>query len=314
MPLNAPSEFQDRSVLWNSVEKIEKAKNSQLAREIEVALPVELSSDEQIKLAREYCQSQFVSKGMCADICIHDKGDGNPHAHIMLTMRPLTEEKVWGAKSKKEYVLDENGERIRLKSGEFKSIKIPAVDWNDQSNAEEWRKAWADEVNAFLLCRNIREKVDHRSYERQGIEQIPTVHLGVAANQMEKRGIKTDRGNINRKAEVTNKELRQLKARINKLKNWLESVPQNTAPALSDIIQNMLNNRNYSNPNQKFIDLKNAAKLVNFLQENNINSLEQLQEKVTEINNNFFTVKNELKPIERRLKAHDEHIQQSEIY
>ena len=92
LPPNAPPNFQDRSTLWNSVELYEKAGNAQLAREIDAALPIELSREEQIRLVREYCSSQFVSRGMCADFNIHDTGSGNPHAHILLTMRPIREQ------------------------------------------------------------------------------------------------------------------------------------------------------------------------------------------------------------------------------
>ncbi len=90
LPPHAPPSFSDRSTLWNSVELYEKAGNAQLAREIDAALPIELSREEQIRLVREYCSSQFVSKGMCVDFAIHDTDSGNPHCHIMLTMRPLT--------------------------------------------------------------------------------------------------------------------------------------------------------------------------------------------------------------------------------
>lgn len=117
LPPHARSSFSDRSTLWNSVELCEKAGNAQLAREIDAALPIELSREEQIRLVREYCSSQFVSRGMCVDFAIHDTDSGNPHCHIMLTMRPLDERGAWAAKSKKEYDLDENGERIRLPSG-----------------------------------------------------------------------------------------------------------------------------------------------------------------------------------------------------
>jgi ATP-dependent exoDNAse (exonuclease V) alpha subunit len=89
LPANAPSSFSDRSTLWNSVEKIEKNRDAQLAREIEIALPNEIDRQSQIRLVRKYVQDIFVSAGMCADYSIHDKGDGNPHAHIMLTLRPL---------------------------------------------------------------------------------------------------------------------------------------------------------------------------------------------------------------------------------
>ena len=100
LPPHAPPSFSDRSTLWNSVELYEKAGNAQLAREIDAALPIELSREEQIRLVREYCSSQFVSRGMCVDYAIHDTDSGNPHCHIMLTMRPLDERGTWAAKSK----------------------------------------------------------------------------------------------------------------------------------------------------------------------------------------------------------------------
>ena len=112
LPAHAPPEFADRSTLWNSVEQIEKARDSQLAREIEAALPRELSREQQLALVRAYVKDNFVDKGMCADFAIHDKGTGNPHVHIMLTVRPLKENGAWGAKCRKAYDLDENGQRI----------------------------------------------------------------------------------------------------------------------------------------------------------------------------------------------------------
>ncbi len=135
LPPHAPPSFSDRSTLWNSVELYEKAGNAQLAREIDAALPIELSREEQIRLVREYCSSQFVSRGMCVDYAIHDTDSGNPHCHIMLTMRPLDERGAWAAKSKKEYDLDENGERIRLPSGRYKTHKVDLTGWNDKGNA-----------------------------------------------------------------------------------------------------------------------------------------------------------------------------------
>jgi ATP-dependent exoDNAse (exonuclease V) alpha subunit len=144
LPPHAPPSFSDRSTLWNSVELYEKAGNAQLARESDAALPIELSREEQIRLVREYCSSQFVSKGMCVDYAIHDTDSGNPHCHIMLTMRPFDERGTWAAKSKKEYDLDENGERIRLPSGRYKTHKVDLTGWNDKDNTLLWRKAWAD--------------------------------------------------------------------------------------------------------------------------------------------------------------------------
>lgn len=157
-------------------------------------MPVELDRGQQIQLVREYVKENFVSVGMCADFAIHDKQDGNPHAHIMLTMRPLEQSGGWGAKSKKEYLLDKYGQRIKLKNGTFKSRKVDTVDWNSQEKAEVWRQAWADIANRYLAAQDRPERIDHRSYKRQGIEQIPTAHMGVAATQMERRGIVTEKG------------------------------------------------------------------------------------------------------------------------
>ena len=104
-----------------AVEKVEKQCNAQLARNIIIGLPNEIPNDQLILLVKEYCMDEFVSKGMCCDIAIHDKGDGNPHAHILLTMRALDEHGEWMNKSKKVYILDEDGNKIKLPSGNYKT-------------------------------------------------------------------------------------------------------------------------------------------------------------------------------------------------
>ena len=178
LPAYAPPEFADRSILWNSVEQIEKARDSQLAREIEAALPRELSIEQQLALVRSYVKDNFVDKGMCADFAIHDKGTGNPHAHIMLTVRPLKENGAWGAKCRKAYDLDENGQRIPDGKGGWKNHREDTTDWNDKGNVEIWRAAWAAYTNRALESAGRPERIDHRSYKRQGIDKIPSVHLG----------------------------------------------------------------------------------------------------------------------------------------
>ena len=150
LPAYAPPEFADRSILWNSVEQIEKARDSQLAREIEAALPRELSREQQLALVRSYVKDNFVDKGMCADFAIHDKGTGNPHVHIMLTLRPLKENGQWGAKCRKAYDLDENGQRIPDGKGGWKNHREDTTDWNDKGNVEIWRAAWAACTNRAL--------------------------------------------------------------------------------------------------------------------------------------------------------------------
>ena len=185
LPSHAPPVLADRSNLWNSVELAEKATNSQLAREIEIALPVELTEEEQINLVRTYVQDSFVAAGMCADFSIHDKADGNPHAHIMLTMRPLLEDGSWGAKCRKVYDLDKKVQRISNGKGGWKTHRENVNDWNDREKAEVWRKSWADYANRALEQAGHSERIDNHSYAIQGVEKIPSIHLGVAAWHME---------------------------------------------------------------------------------------------------------------------------------
>lgn len=319
LPENAPAEYADRAVLWNAVEKIEKAKNAQLAREIELALPAELTREQNISLVREYVKRHFVAVGMCADICVHDTGGGNPHAHVMLTMRPLEENGEWGAKQKKEYILDRDGKKIYdRKKRQYKCKSVPAIDWNDQTKAEEWRAAWAQVCNQYLARNGHAERIDHRSYERQGIEKIPTIHLGVAASAMEKRGIRTDRGDLNREIELTNKQLRQLKARISKLQKWLKEEQENTEPpTLADYIQSILSRKaqaGKSGYSQSLYNLKDAAKMLNFLQANNIMDMAGLDEKFKSMIGEQLDIQGKLKPVERRLATLKKHIEQSDIY
>ena len=292
LPENAPQEFLDRGTLWNSVEKIEKSKNSQLAREIEVSLPKELDREKQINLVREYVKENFVKVGMCADIALHDKNDGNPHCHILLTMRPLNEDTTWGAKSKKEYILDENREKIKLKNGNYKTRKINTTDWNEQDKAEEWRKAWADITNKYLEENSIQNKVDHRSYLRQGIEQIPTIHLGVSATQMEKKGIATDRGNINREIKHQNAILREISRRIKALLNWIRGIgkeekaenenTKSTLPPKENLLS-FFENLIHKNADKNNADLEKYIESYQLLKEKNITSINQLKDSITDL-------------------------------
>ena len=301
LPTNAPAEYSDRNTLWNAVEKIEKQCNSQLAREVEIALPVELSMEQNISLVRKYVQEQFVDKGMCADICVHVAKEENPHAHIMLTMRPLNDDKSWGAKIRKV------GKK-----------PVYTTDWNDRGKAEVWRAAWADAVNAELAAHGFTETVDYRSYERQGVEQIPTIHLGVSATQMERKGLATDRGDINREIIMTNSQMKQLRARINKMKVWVDEVKANTPPTLLEILDAILHpdaNRptgpdaNRSN-SKKIADLQLAATTFAFAQANNISDLPALADKVSAMRRTFNDVYDEIKKVERRSKTLDKHIEQ----
>lgn len=329
LPPHAPPDFTDRSTLWNAVEKIEKAKNSQLAREIEVALPTELDREQQIRLVREYVQENFVSVGMCADIAVHDKKNGNPHAHIMLTMRPLEQSGEWGAKSKKEYIINKNGQRIKLKNGSFKTRKVDLTDWNDKGKAEVWRQAWADVTNKYLAEQNIPQRIDHRSYERQGIEQIPTVHMGVAATQMERKGIVTEKGEKNRLIREQNRLLKEVRRRIAELGKWVKEKsaqkdnqsinPFHSVPIQSPTLLELLNTAMQQAEQQdsrygKIKDLKSFAKAVSFLQSNHISTLSELQETLSGMKKRYWNTNSEIKQTEKLLHERKELIDQAEKY
>ena len=308
LPSHAPPDFQNRSALWNSVEKIEKSKNSQLAREIELAIPKELPPEQQISLVREYVNDNFVSVGMCADIAVHDKSDGNPHAHIMLTMRPLNENGEWGAKSRKEYITDKNGERIKLKNGNFKTKKVDTVDWNEQSKAELWRSKWAELANKYLSENEIADRIDHRSFERQGTEQIPTVHLGVAASQMERKGITTERGNINREIKAHNRILAEIKAKIASLKKlacrYFQTQRETAAGAKPQKV----------NMQYRIYNPQKLVQQIQYLQDNKIFTVPQLDETVNSARDEYDNIRITLKEVEGRLKSLAELVKQAEIY
>ena len=328
LPAHAPPAFSDRSTLWNSVELSEKSNNAQLAREVEIALPVELSREEQTRLVREYCSSQFVSKGMIADFNLHDTGGGNPHAHILLTMRPLDEKGAWLPKSKKEYVLDENGEKIRLPSGRYKTRKVDLVDWNNRENAEVWRRAWADLTNEFLAQNNRPERIDHRSYERQGIDQIPTVHVGVSATQMEKKGIVTERGELNRSIKAANRILREIRRLVRGLKDWIaelkerkaallealaEARAQASEPTIPQLLARYMEQRGEERADWTskgklkgaVSDFNKVQAAMEFLRQKEISTVETLDRQLDGISETAVAIRDSMRKAERRIKDID---------
>lgn len=206
-PTHAPDWCVDRERLWNEVEKIEKAKNAQLAREFTVALPIELSNLQQKELLKHFVQEVFVDEGMVADIAIHRDDDKNPHAHVMLTMRPFLEDGSWGAKSKKEYILDEDGESLFTASGAKKSRKIDMNDWNKREKIQEWRQAWALYANQHLALAGVAVEITEKSHAALGLEQEPMIHEGYVARKMEQEGRSSDRVEINRQVKARNEKV-----------------------------------------------------------------------------------------------------------
>ena len=282
LPPNSPQEYADRNLLWNSVEWNETKANAQLARSIELALPAELNHEQNITLVRKLVQELFVDKGMCADVAFHDKGDGNPHTHILLTMRPLTADGKWGDKSRLEYILDADGNRIPARQkGRWKTRKVYTTDWDDRGNAERWRAAAAEAINEALREAGFTQGfVDPRSYADQGVQRIPMVHEGPDARAMEKRGIPTEVGEKNREIRQQNKLIDQLEARLARLNAWaqFEKKMDETLIAKGKDVSNpnlryILASQVFSSivpPNRKDRRVKDGAGLLAIMQEYNI--------------------------------------------
>ena len=278
LPDMAPVEWTDREVLWNAVEEAEKTKDSRLAREFVVALPIELNRDAWIALLTDFIQASFVAEGMCADVCIHDTDGHNPHAHIMLTVRPLTRDGKWQHKTEKEYLCIKDGKERGVTAAEFKSAQAEGWEkqyqykvgrkkvymapsaaeaqgvervskypkstkygrqnpitarWNSEEQLVLWRAAWADTVNRCLERSGHEERVDHRSHAERGLDEQPTIHEGVAARAMEKKGIISDRCELNRQIKADNALLRELKSLVKKLMDAVK----NTVPAIAEAME-----------------------------------------------------------------------------
>ncbi len=242
LPENAPEEYKDPYVLWNSVELVEKAKDAQLARTFRIELPNEWSYDLAKEVVRDYCERNFVSKGMCVQYAIHDsendQGQRNLHCHIMLTLRGINEQGKWMPKQKKVYKRDENGVRIPdidKKTGQqkvdkqnrkqWKCTNIQTNDWNSRENAKVWRKDLADTINAVNAKIGMTDKFwEYRSFKEQGLDIIPQIHLGEKASAMERAGIRTIRGDINREIIAKNAVINAARAAYEKAKEELSEV------------------------------------------------------------------------------------------
>ena len=328
LPEHIPKEFSNREYLWNEVEKIEKSKNSQLARNLLFTLPRELNEQDRIKLISEFIEENFTSKGMIADCNIHNPmasdHEEQPHAHILLTLREIDEKGNWKPKCRKEYILDENGEKIKLKSGNYKSRKVNLNDWNEPDKAKEWRENFSKKANEYLARNNINKRIDPRTFKEQGREALPQIHLGISSYQMEKKGIQTERGNQNRKIIALNLEFRKLKEELSKLTSWIGSLLgslqvkydeykqekkeeyENKAELFNlyeyisiyyDLQGEKARKLNSYASNKKIgADLRRFSKARIYLKDNNLKTIADLQEKIS-------TLQSQNKKISQDIKA-----------
>ena len=282
LPAAAPAEWQNREILWNAVEENEKTKDSRLAREFVVALPIELSKAQWERLLSDFVSDTFVFDGMCADVAIHDPypPGHNPHAHILLTVRPLDEKGKWQYKTEKEYLCVKNGKEQGFTAAEFKQAQADGWEkqyqykvgkkkvymvpssaqaqgyervskypkstkygrqnpiserWNSEEQLVFWRKAWADVTNLHLERAGQEERIDHRSHAERGLEEQPTIHEGVIARALEKKGIVSDRCELNRQIKADNALLRELKAQMKKMAQAVK----NSLPAIAEAMETL---------------------------------------------------------------------------
>ena len=215
VPEDAPARFRDRSRLWNGAEAAERRRDAQVAREVCVAIPVELGEGERRELVRGFVRDQFTRRGMVADVAWHGSGTDNPHAHILLTMRKP----------------DGEGFAARKERG-----------WNSRQVLEGWREAWADHANRSLERSGNRERIDHRTLAAQreealslgdtgragALDREPTIHLGRAAVYMEARGVETERGDRHLAIDTRNRERRlsRLRGRVREWSRRLQDLGQ----------------------------------------------------------------------------------------
>lgn len=219
-PDHAPEWTLDREKLWNEVEKVEKAWNAQLAREVLIALPIELNDEQQHKLVRSFVQEEFVDAGMVADVSIHRDKVHNPHAHVLLTIRPFNEDGSWGNKKTRQYEFDQKGDILRDEEGEKVFQTVSSTDWNDRETLVRWRLNYAQAINQSFKEHGIDQTVSALSFEEQGLDQIAEVRLDRNEYQfvkrMEEQGLeaKTFYHQMNQEIRKTNAEIAQLNHKI----------------------------------------------------------------------------------------------------
>ena len=299
-------------------------KLAQLAYSFDIALQNELTLDENIELARAFCREQFVAHGMIVDLAVHegkskneDEPD-NPHFHVLAPIRPFTEKGSWGNKQKREYVLDEDGNRIKDAKGKDIFNAVSTTGWNDPELLKEWRRAWTEKVNEKFRECHMAARIDHRSYKEQGIDLIPTIHEGYEVRAMEKKGIKTVIGELNRAIRQFNQMFISLKESI----QWMKTVykemkaelDRRQNPTLLESLQDYYDKKTQGRPplpnyygemkrkGKNLSNLQEFSKSINYLQIHQIETMDDLQERIEELNGVVSVSKKEISEKREQLK------------
>ena len=325
LPSHAPPEYADRQTLWNAVENAERRQDAQLAHSFDIALQNEFSIEENVAIARQFLSEQFVSRGMIVDFAVHlpDRKDGgisNPHFHVLCPIRPLDEHGKWGAKQRLIYRLDENGNRIMGKNGKPLADAVPTTDWSKPETLEAWRAAWAELCNKKFAEKGLDCRIDHRSYEKQSIDLLPTVHEGPVVRAMEKKGIQTEKGELNRWIKATNTAILKVKEKITSLLEWIKEIKDELAkpqePDLASLLNAYYAQRNagaYSHT-AKVSNLKEMAATFNYLQANGIHTLNDLENRAIAASDAADGLKTELNATTDREKQLHYLVGEIEIY
>lgn len=330
LPEYAPKRLSDRYTLWNEVELVEKRADAQLAYSFDIALQNEFSLDENIALAREFVQKYFVSDGMIVDLAIHqpDREEGgiqNPHFHVLVPIRPLNKDGTWGAKQHRVYRLDEDGNRIRKENGGWEFGAVPTTSWGRPETLDMWRKAWADMVNTRFKERGLECRITHQSYADQGIDLIPTVHEGPHVRKMEKKGICTETGELNRWIKAANRMIRSMQTTIAALKEWIAETkkilrePQEVylAQLLSEA-HTMRNETAMSYTRGKIKAKKNNLKRFmeecNYLKQRGVLTLSDFEKYLSSVGERVETSKFSMNQNQQRMKELRQLIEDAKVY
>ena len=330
LPPNAPEHFSDRSTLWNDLEQFEKRGDAQLAYSFDIAMQNEFTLEENIEFARQFVREQFLSAGMIVDFAFHlpgkDENDiPNPHFHVLVPIRPLNEDGTWGAKQHRVYNLDENGQRIKKENGQWDFVAVPTTDWGRPETLQKWRKEWAKFINSKFEEKGLDCRIDHRSYVDQGLDLLPTVHEGPQVRKMEKRGIRTEKGDLNRWIKKFNQMYRSLQSTIAALKEWIkeakEILKEPEEVYLVDLLRDCQDMRNQvastyqrGKKRAKISNMKRFNEECNYLLRRNISTLSEFENYILSLNDQIGSSVSSMNEKKEKIKELQQLIEQAKVY
>ena len=321
LPEHVPEEYRDREKLWNAVEAAEKNPKAQLAYSFDFALQNELDFDENVRIAREFIRENFTSRGMICDVAFHEPDKDpdeipNPHVHVLVPMRPMNPDGTFGSKQRREYFLDENGNRLRDEKGKYIFNAVRVNDWGDAETLMTWRENWAKAVNEAFEAKGITERVDYRSYVDQGLDFVPTVHEGPAVRAMEKKGIQTEKGEWNRLIRSLNRNIRKLLGKIKSIMTEIAELKEEEKAARmeaerrkeeyrSDLDEVMAALKEYTDTKKEknaYYGGKAWAEAVSFINRYNICRLDDFEKVVGKLYDDVYDINQERKAVEQEIK------------